>query len=430
MADLSPSRTLIPALILNLRQGYGALALRKDVLAGLTVAIVALPLSMAIAIASHAPPQAGLFTAIIGGFLISALGGSRYQIGGPAGAFIVLVASIIDRHGMPGLLVATFMAGIIILLLGLFRLGSLVRYVPHPVIVGFTAGIGVIIFASQIHDLLGLTLPGAEPAPMFAKIKALGTSVFTVNSWAVITSALSIGVIVSLRTWFPRIPALLVAVIACTLAVVVFHLPVETIATRFGAVPSTLPFPSLPNYTWALVLQLVPDAVAIALLGGIESLLSAVVADGMSNERHNANMELVAQGIANMAVAVFGGITATGTIARTATNVKANAHGPVSGMLHAVYILLFMLLAAPLLGYIPLAALAGILAIVAFNMIEWHELGPKLLASRANTLVVFLTFTLTVFEDLLTGIGVGMAVWWALHWWSLRNKATPDAKHP
>ena len=406
-----------------MQQGYGFGAFRRDALAGLTVAIVALPLSMAIAIASHAPPQTGLFTAIIGGFVISAFGGSRYQIGGPAGAFIVLLASIIDRHGFQGLLVATFMAGAIIALLGLFRLGSLVRYVPHPVIVGFTAGIAIIIFASQLHDLLGLTLPGAEPAPMIAKLKALMSAVSSLNLAAVIVSGLAVGLIVSIRTFAPRIPALLVAVGLCTLLAFLLHMPIETIASRFGSVPSTLPWPAMPQFSVALLWHLAPDAVAIALLGGIESLLSAVVADGMSGERHNANMELVAQGVANMAVAMFGGITATGTIARTATNVRAGAHGPVSGILHALFILLFMAVAAPLLGFIPLAALAGILAVVAYNMVEWDELGSRLLASRTNTLVVVLTCGLTVFEDLLTGIAVGVALWWAVHWWSLRNKA-------
>lgn len=430
MADLSASRQFVPQLVLNLRQSYNIAAARKDALAGLTVAIVALPLSMAIAIASHAPPQAGLYTAIIGGFLISVLGGSRYQIGGPAGAFIVLVASVIDQHGMQGLMLTTFMAGFIILLLGLFRLGSLVRFVPHPVIVGFTAGIGLIIFASQIHDLLGLSLLKAEPAAMLAKLKTIAEALPTLNPSAVIISAICVGLIVTLRKFAPRIPALLVAVITCTLLAFVLHLPVETIAARFGAIPTSLPWPALPNFSGFSLLALAPSALAFAMLGSIESLLSAVVADGMTGERHNANMELVAQGAANIAVACFGGITATGTIARTATNVRAGAHGPISGILHALLLLAFMLVAAKLLGFIPLAALAGILAVVSFNMVEWHELGSKLLSNRVNTLVVALTCGLTVFEDLLTGIAVGMAVWWLWHWFSLTNKAASDANPP
>jgi sulfate permease, SulP family len=428
--DQTAKAAFLPALIQSFRQGYDALALRKDLVAGLTVAIVALPLSMAIAIASHAPPQAGLMAAIVGGFMISAFGGSRYQIGGPAGAFIVLVASVVDQHGMGGLLLATFMAGVIILLMGLFRLGSLVRHVPHPVIVGFTAGIGVIIFASQIHDLLGLTLPGAEPAPVFAKLVALALSLPTSNIWAALVSALTVALIVLIATRYPRTPGLLVAVLVSTLVVYLLHAPVETIAARFGEIPNSLPMPALPLFTIAKLWQLAPAAVSIALLGSIESLLSAVVADSMSGEKHNANMELVAQGLANMAVALFGGIVATGTIARTATNVRAHAHGPLSGIFHAAYLLLFLLLAAPLLGYIPMAALAGILAVVSFRMIDWHQFGQKLLVSRRNTLVLFLTLGLTVFEDLLVGIAVGTAVWWVLHWLSLRNKASAVTERP
>jgi sulfate permease, SulP family len=430
MATPPAKAALRPALLVALREGYGATALRRDVIAGLTVAIVALPLSMAIAIASHAPPQAGLFTAIVGGFLISALGGSRHQIGGPAGAFIVLVASIVDRHGMNGLFVATAMAGGLILLMGLLRLGNLVRHVPHPVIVGFTAGIGVIIFASQIHDLLGLRLAGAEPSHVFAKLLALASASATINPWAVLVSLLSVSLILFVGTRFPRLPALLVAVLVCTLAVVALHAPVETIGARFGAIPNSLPWPALPHVDAAMVRTLLPDAVALALLGSIESLLSAVVADRMTDETHNANMELVAQGLANLAVPLFGGLVATGTIARTATNVRAHAHGPLSGIFHAAYLLLFLLVAAPLLGYIPLAALAGILAVVSFKMVDWHEFGPRLLASRTNALALLLTFGLTVFEDLLVGIAVGTAVWWALHGLALRNKARAVAKRP
>jgi SulP family sulfate permease len=395
-----------PKLVTMFREGYTMVAFRKDALAGLTVAIVALPLSMAIAIASHSPPEAGLFTAIIGGFLISALGGSRFQIGGPAGAFIVLVAAIIDAQGMDGLLIATMMAGVMMLVGGLLRVGTLVRHVPHAVTVGFTAGIAVIIFASQIHDLLGLTLAGQEPGELLHKLETLWAARSTLNVWAAVLAIATIAVITAIRSWKPLWPALLIAVVLASLAAWALHLPVETIGTRFGGIPSTLPFPALPSVTLERLITLLPSAISLAILGSIESLLSAVVADGMTGRQHRSNAELVAQGVANIASPLFGGITVTGTIARTATNVKAGAHGPVSGMLHALYILLFMLVAAPLMSLIPLAALAGILALVAWNMIEKKEIVK--LQAWPTLAVLLVTFLVTIFRDLIEGIAAGI----------------------
>jgi SulP family sulfate permease len=395
-----------PKLLTVIREGYTAAEFRRDALAGLTVAIVALPLSMAIAIASHAPPQAGLFTAIIGGFLISALGGSRFQIGGPAGAFIVLVASIIDDHGLDGLLLATMMAGAIMLVGGVLRVGTLVRHVPHAVTVGFTAGIAVIIFASQVHDLFGLTLTGQEPGELLHKLEALWAARGTLNIWAAVLAAATIAIITAIRAWKPLWPALLIAVVLASLAAWALRLPVETIGTRFGSIPSTLPFPAMPAVTMERLVALLPSAISLAILGAIESLLSAVVADGMTGRKHRSNAELVAQGVANIATPLFGGITVTGTIARTATNVKAGAHGPVSGMLHAAYILLFMLVAAPLMSLIPLAALAGILALVAWNMIEKKEISK--LQAWPTLSVLLVTFLVTIFRDLIEGIAAGI----------------------
>jgi sulfate permease, SulP family len=415
-----PHTVLQPKLLTIFREGYGTAELRKDAIAGLTVAIVALPLSMAIAIASHSPPHAGLFTAIIGGFLISALGGSRFQIGGPAGAFIVLVSTIIDSHGFDGLLLATLMAGAMMVVAGLLKVGTLVRKVPHAVTVGFTAGIAVIILASQIHDVFGLTLASAEPGDLLPKLQTLWGARATLNPWAVALAAATILAILLVRRWKPHWPALLIAVLVVSAAAYVFHLPVETIGSRFGVIPNMLPVPGLPDVSLDRMWSLLPSAVSLAVLGSIESLLSAVVADGMTGRAHRSNAELVAQGIANLATPLFGGITATGTIARTATNVKAGAHGPVSGMLHAVYLLAFMLVAAPLLQLIPLAALAGILVVVAVNMVDRKEI-EKLLHWQGLS-VVAVTFLVTIFRDLLEGIAAGILLALVLNWVSAQRR--------
>ena len=399
-----------PKLITILREGYGLAALRADIVAGMTVAIVALPLSMAIAIASGLSPDRGLYTAIAGGFVVSALGGSRFQIGGPAGAFIVLVAATVEAHGVEGLILATFLSGLILLAIGYLRLGSYIKYIPHPVTVAFTSGIAVIIFASQVKDLLGLTLPGKEPGAILPRLAALAAALPTVNAAAVAIAALSIGTILATRRWRPRWPGMLIAVILASVVGWLLHLPVETIGTRFGGIPRSLPMPAAPLFSWEAITAVLPAALSFALLGSIESLLSAVVADSLSGRRHRSNCELVAQGFANIAAAVFGGFCVTGTIARTVTNVRAGARGPVAGMLHAVFLLGFMLLAAPLAGYIPLPALAGVLAVVAWGMAEKHAFAVLLRTSRADAVVVMATFLLVVFRDLTEGILVGFGI--------------------
>ncbi len=399
-----------PKLVTVLREGYGAKQLQADAIAGLTVAIVALPLSMAIAIASGVSPDRGLYTAIIGGFLVSALGGSRFQIGGPAGAFIVLVASTVARHGIDGLILATMMSGVFLLAVGYLRLGTYIKFIPYPVTVGFTAGIAVIIFASQLSELFGLTLEGKEPGELLPKLQALAAAWGTFNPAAIIVALLTIAAIVGLKRWRPSWPGMLVGVALASVAVTLFALPVETIGTRFGGIPRTLPFPSLPALDFALMQAVLPDAIAFTLLGAIESLLSAVVADGMTGRRHRSNCELVAQGFANIGSALFGGICVTGTIARTATNVRSGAIGPISGMLHALFLLAFILVAAPLASYIPLAALAGVLAVVAWNMVEKTAFAALLRSSWGDALVLLVTFGLVIFRDLTEGIVVGFAL--------------------
>ncbi|MGL4728777.1 MAG: SulP family inorganic anion transporter, partial [Bosea sp. (in: a-proteobacteria)] len=389
-----------PKLISVLREGYGAERFRKDAVAGLTVSVVALPLSMALAIASGATPAAGLYAAIVGGFLVSALGGSRYQIGGPAGAFIVLISAIISRHGFDGLLIATLMAGVMLICIGLMRLGDYIRYIPHAVLVGFTNGIAVIIFASQIRDLLGLTLPAREPAALIPKLGVLYAALPSLSPAAVMLSVGTIILIQLIRRWRPTWPALLIAVGVATLASWALIMPVATIGSRFGGIPASLPMLSLPAIDTARLISLLPDAMAIALLAGIESLLSAVVADGMSGRKHRPDTELIAQGIANIGTALFGGICVTGTLARTATNVRAGATSPVSGMLAAMFLLGFMMLAAPLASFIPLAALAGVLADVAWRMAEKKEVRAIFSHGGPEIAALLVTFLLTIFADL------------------------------
>lgn len=399
-----------PKLLTVLREGYGLKALRADAIAGLTVAIVAIPLSMAIVIASGVGPERGLFTAIIGGFIISALGGSRFQIGGPAGAFIVLVSNTVAQHGVDGLLVATAMAGVILTLAGLLRLGAFVKYIPYPVTVGFTAGIAAIIFTSQVKELLGLRLVGPEPGPILGKIEAIGAALTTFDAVSAAISLGTVAVIVGLRRYRPNWPGFLIAVVLAAIVAAALHLPVATIGSRFGAIPRSLPLPHVPPMDLTTMKTLLPEALSFALLGSIESLLSAVVADSMTGARHRSNCELVAQGLANIASALFGGICVTGAIARTATNVRAGARGPVAGMLHALFLMLFLSVAAPLASYIPLAALAAVLAVVAWNMAGFHEVAVLLRASRGDALVLGATFVLTLFRDLTTGIVTGFAI--------------------
>ena len=394
-----------PKLATVVAEGYGFDAFRKDSVAALTVAIVALPLSMAIAVASGVSPERGLYTAIIGGFLVSALGGSRYQIGGPAGAFIVVVSATVAQFGLSGLLLTVLLSGAMLTVIGLFRLGALIRYMPHSVAIGFTCAIAATILASQIKDLGGLTL-AHEPGHFFPKLVALTKALPTISPAAFAVGLGSAALIFALRWWRPNWPGMLIAVALSSLATLAFDLSIETIGSRFGGIPQTLPGPELPPISLALILQVLPAALTFTLLGGVESLLSAKVADGMTGRKHRYNMELVAQGIANMASALFGGISVTGTIARTATNIRAGARSPLAGMMHAGFLLLFMLVAAPLASFIPLAALAGVLVVVAWNMAEAKEFALLLRDWRTAT-VLMATFLLTLLQDLTLGIIAG-----------------------
>ena len=399
-----------PKLLTVLREGYGANDFRADLIAGLTVAIVALPLSMAIAIASGVGPERGLYTAVVGGFIVSLLGGSRFQVGGPAGAFIVLVALTVERHGLDGVILATLMAGALLIAAGFLRLGTYIKFIPYPVTVGFTAGIAVIIFASQLRDLFGISLAAKEPGELIPKLDALARSLHTANAAAIAISIVCIAIIAGVRKLRPEWPGILIAVVIAALATFALSLPVETIGTKFGGIPAQMPWPSWPLVSLEKARMVLPDAIAFALLGAIESLLSAVVADGMTGRRHRSNCELVAQGFANIGSALFVGICVTGTIARTATNIRAGARGPVAGMLHSLFLLGFMLIAAPLASYIPLAALASVLAVVAWNMAEKHEFATLVRSSWGDATVLLATFLLTIFRDLTEGILVGFAL--------------------
>lgn len=406
---------LRPKLITIFSEGYNLADFRRDLIAAVTVAIVALPLSMAIAVASGVTPERGLFTAIIGGFVVSALSGSRYQIGGPAGAFIVLVAATVAQIGVPGLILAVWMSGMLLALLGILRIGSLVRHIPHAVTVGFTCAIAVTIAASQLKDLGGIRLAGAEPGPLIPKLAALAQALPTLNIYALALGAVVAAIIFILQKARPAWPGMLIAVGAGSLGAVLLHLPVETIGTRFGGIPHGLPAPALPLFSWDAFRQALPPALSFTLLGAVESLLSAKVADGMTGRQHRSNMELVGQGLANVASACFGGICVTGTIARTATNIRAGAKSPISGMLHSAFLLLFMLVAAPLASYVPLAALAGVLLTVSWRMAEKEEFA-HLLRSPAGAVVLLATFGLTLVKDLTAGIVVGCAVAALLAW--------------
>jgi SulP family sulfate permease len=395
-----------PKLATVLAEGYNLGHFRKDMLAALTVAIVALPLSMAIAVASGVSPERGLYAAVIGGFLVSALGGSRYQIGGPAGAFIVLVAATTTKFGLDGLLLTVFMSGLMLTVIGMLRLGSLIRYMPHAVTVGFTCGIAVTIFASQIKDLGGLKLPAAEPGPLLPKLAVLAQALPTISPAAIVLGIGSAALIFLLRRLLPNWPGMLIAVVLATLAAWLLGLPVETIGSRFGQLPDGLPGPRMPSLTISSVLAVLPAALSFTLLGAVESLLSAKVADGMTGRKHRYNMEVVAQGVANVASAIFGGISVTGTIARTATNIRAGACSPVAGMMHALFVLIFMVVASPLASFIPLSALAGVLVVVCWNMAEKDDFLLLLRDWRGGS-VLMATFALTLIEDLTVGIVAG-----------------------
>ena len=401
----STTHLLRPKLATTLGEGYGLGSFRKDAVAALTVAIVALPLSMAIAVASGVGPERGLYTAIVGGFVVSLLSGSRFQIGGPAGAFIVLVAATVGRFGVEGLLLTVLMSGLMLTAVGVLRLGSLIRHIPHAVTVGFTCGIAVTIAASQLKDLGGLRL-AAEPGPLIPKLAALGQALATLTPATLALGLGSVALIFLVRRYRPTWPGMLMAVVLAALAAALLHLPVETIGSRFGGLPHGLAIPRLPPITPSLAWQVLPAALSFTLLGGIESLLSAKVADGMTGRVHRSNMELIAQGLANMASALFGGISVTGTIARTATNIRAGAVSPVSGMMHAFFLLIFILVAAPLASFVPLSALAGVLMVVSWNMAEKAEF-VRLLRNWRAAVVLLATFGLTLVKDLTTGIVAG-----------------------
>ena len=418
MIDPSPpSRrdALTPMIVARLARGYGLADLRGDLVAGLTVAIVALPLALAIGIASGASPDRGIVTAVVAGVLISAFGGSNHQIGGPTAAFVVLVHHTIDAHGLEGLFLATTVAGVLLVVAGLLRLGRRVEHVPHTVVVGFTAGIGATILIGQARELLGLR---AEiPVELIDKLVALAHALPETRAGTVLLAAGALALIVALQTRAPRVPAFLAAVVAGTLAVIVFGLDADTIGGRFGALPAGLPMPALPDLSPARILALLPSAIAIALLAGIESLLSCVIADRQTGEHHRPDIELVAQGIANIASAAFGGVSATGAIARTAANIRSGATSPVSGMAHAVLLLLFLLVAAPVLGLVPLAVLAAILAVVAVRIMELREIGRLLRAGRRwDRVVLVATFALTLLVDLTVGIAGGLLLHLAPRW--------------
>ncbi|MGD1879480.1 MAG: SulP family inorganic anion transporter [Kiloniellaceae bacterium] len=398
-----------PKLLTVLGEGYGFSHFKSDAVAGLTVAVVALPLAMALAIASGTTPDKGLVTAVDAGFLISALGGSRFQIGGPTGAFVVVVFNVIAQHGYDGLVLATLMAGAMLVAAGLLRFGTWIKYIPEPVVTGFTAGIAVIIFTSQIKDLFGLR-PDSLPAEFLPKLAALWGARGTLDPETVAIAVAALAVILGLRRFAPKVPGFLVAVVGASLAVTLFALPVETIGSRFGAIPSSLPLPHIPALDLAKAAEVLPSAFTIAFLAGIESLLSAMVADGMTGARHRSNCELVAQGIANTASACFGGLPATGASARTATNVRTGARSPIAGMLHAVFLLIFMLVAAPLAAYVPLASLAAVLVIVAWNMSEIDKFRHLLSAPPGDAVVLLVTFFLTVMVDLTAAIEVGVVL--------------------
>ncbi|URA09842.1 SulP family inorganic anion transporter [Thermospira aquatica] len=400
---------LEPKLWTVLKEGYSKQMFFQDLSAGVLVGIVALPLAIAFAIASGVKPEQGLYTAIVAGFLISFLGGSRVQIGGPTGAFVVIVAGIMQQYGYDGLAVATFMAGFFLILMGLLRLGSVIRFIPHPVTVGFTSGIAVIIFTSQIKDFLGLQIENF-PAEFFGKIEAYIHSLHTINPWALGIGVLSFLIIVFWPKVSRKIPGSLVAILATTIIVQLFQLPVETIGQRFGHVPNTLPVPRLPHISWEIIQKMFSPAVTIALLAGIESLLSAVVADGMMGTRHRSNMELIAQGIANIASPLFQGIPATGAIARTATNIKNGGRTPVAGMIHALTLLLILLFFGKWAELIPLATLAAVLMKVAINMSEYEVFLSIFKTTKSDISVLLTTFLLTVFIDLTVAIEVGIVL--------------------
>ena len=396
----------LPKSVLCLRH-YTLQDFFADLAAGITVGLVALPLAMAFAIASGLSPQAGIYCAVVTGFLISALGGSCVQIGGPTGAFVVVVAGIVAKHGVDGLFMCTMMAGVLLFIMGATGLGAAVKFIPRPVVLGFTNGIAVLIASTQIKDFFGLRIEHV-PGDFYGRMKAIADNFSTISWEATALGVLSIVVILVTAKLIPRIPGYIVALLTLTIVVVVMKLPVETIGSRFGGIPSGPPHLHIPEFHWNLVHGLISPAITVAMLGAIESLMSAVVADRMSGDKHNPNVELIAQGVANLVSPMFGGLPATGAIARTATNVRSGARTPVAGMIHSLTLLAILLFAAPLASHVPLVALAGILMVVSYNMGEWAETGKILRLSKSDISVWLATFALTVFADLTVAVEFGM----------------------
>ncbi|HTD55693.1 MAG TPA: sulfate permease [Silvibacterium sp.] len=408
MKTATKTHNWLPRSIQCLRN-YTLNQLTHDLVAGVTVGLVALPLAMAFGIASGVPPQAGLYTAVVAGFLISALGGSRLQIGGPTGAFVVIVAGIVAKFGTSGLALVTMLAGVLLLIMGLTGLGTAVKFIPRPVTIGFTNGIAVLIASTQIKDFLGLTTP-TVPSEFFARMRVLLHYVTTARWQTLAVAGASLATILLWPKITKRLPGSIVALIGATFAVALFHLPVETIGSKFGGIPRGFPHFEMPQFHSEHILPLLPSVFTVAMLAAVESLLSAVVADGMSGDRHDSNVELAAQGLANIASPLFGGIPATGAIARTATNIRSGAQTPMSGMVHALTLLAILLVAAPLARFVPLATLAAVLLVVAYNMGEWREIGTIMQLTKTDIAVWFTTFALTVLADLTTAVGVGMAL--------------------
>ena len=403
------SEAYTPKLFTVFREGYSVATFRADAIAGLTVAIVALPLAMALGIASGASPDKGLITAVVAGFLISALGGSRVQVGGPTGAFVVVIFNVIASHGYDGLLIATLLAGLILIAAGLFRFGQMIKYIPHPVVTGFTAGIAVIIASSQVKDFLGLAIDKV-PADFLPKWQAYLGALPSANWAAIGIGGGALAIIIALRKFAPRLPGFLIAVVVTSLAVPLLNLPVDTIGSRFPDIPAGLPLPSFPDISLVKINAVLPSAFTIAFLAGIEALLSAVVADGMAGTRHRSNQELVGQGVANLGSALFGGLPATGAIARTATNIRSGAKTPVAGMMHAAFLLVFILFGTGLMAYVPMAALAAILFMVAWGMSEYQRFLALLRMPNSDRAVLLITFGLTVLVDLTVAIAVGVTL--------------------
>ncbi len=421
---LMPTAMLTPKILTTLPQSTPK-SVMADLIAGITVAMVALPLSLAIAIASGAAPATGLVTAIVAGFLISALGGSRVQIGGPTGAFIVVVHGVITAHGFDGLVLATLMAGVILVIAGLLRAGSLIRLVPEPVINGFTIGIAAIIALSQLPDAVGITLPAGTPAEAMERLPAIWAARDSLDWPSLAVGLATIIAIVGLRRAVPRFPGLIVAVALASAGVALWDLPVDTLGDRFGALPASLPMPSLPVITLARLIELLPSALIIAFLAGVESLLSAMVADRMVQGKHRPSAEILAQGVANIGSALMGGLPATGAIARTATNVRAGGRTPLAGIFHAMVILVVMLLAAPMASYLVMPALAGLLIVTAWNMSEPQHWRGYLTTGRiSDRMLLILTLVLTVLTDLTVAIAVGVAIGLALR---LKRRDVPPA---